>query len=160
MTDEMDIVSRYLDSPPVDLEGLIRELGVGYQTVMMPSSQSGKIEHRNGRFHITVNGADGPQRRRFTAAHELAHYLLHRDLLLERGHLDRLFDGNGGTVGSGPLSPQHEVQANRLAADLLMPANDVLATWGETKDVGAIAKRFKVSHAAAEIRLKNLRAIS
>lgn len=156
MTDEMAIVSEFLDNPPVDIEGLIHRLGIDYRVRAMPSDQSGMIQKRGDRFMITINALDGEQRQRFTAAHELAHYLLHRDLLEERGHLDRLFGPSSSDNPSSPLSPQHEVQANRLAANLLMPANDVLATWGETKSPAAVAKRFDVSQAAAEIRLKNL----
>ena len=83
--------------------------------------KSGFTEYDGWTCTIAVNSKDGPQRRRFTAAHELGHFVLHRDLLKEHRHLDRLFDEAARRNPSKPLVYSHELQANQFAARLLMP---------------------------------------
>lgn len=82
--------------------------------------------------YILVNAGDPLPRRRFTAAHELGHYMLH---FLPRLHAARdvemslVQDDKGETVreedrptSDNTLSlPEMERQANRFAAELLMP---------------------------------------
>ena len=79
MTDKIDILRRYTAQPgPVDTVGLIRALGIDYAEEPMPAGDSGRIVcDADGRCRIIVNMAERPQRKRFTAAHELAHFLLH-----------------------------------------------------------------------------------
>lgn len=82
--------------------------------------------------YILVNADDPLPRRRFTAAHELGHYLLHFLPRLEAAHDVETYlvqDDRGETVceeekrdGDKSLSlPEMERQANRFAAELLMP---------------------------------------
>lgn len=74
-------------------------------------------------------------RYRFTLAHELAHWRLHRHLYLRRA-------GERALLPSAPARADHvlrrsshtdpkEVQANRLAAALLMPREMVKRAWHE-----------------------------
>ncbi|MCT8266784.1 MULTISPECIES: ImmA/IrrE family metallo-endopeptidase [Afifella] len=154
---DLEILKHHMAHPPVQPKDIIEGLGVRFVTEDMENGASGCIQkYRDGGYRISVNAAEGPQRRRFTAAHELAHYLLHRDLLDERGHLDRLYGGAAANP-SAPLSPLHEVQANKLAAQILMPAPQIRARVGGGKpDVEALASEFDVSPAAMRIRLKTL----
>lgn len=73
-------------------------------------------------------------RYRFTLAHELGHWRLHRQLYLRRANEQMLFP----TVSSRPdhvlrsrQSDPKEVQANRFAACLLMPREIVKRAWHE-----------------------------
>jgi Zn-dependent peptidase ImmA (M78 family) len=70
-------------------------------------------------------------------------------------HTDKLFGGDQPTSASG-IKPHHEVQANRLAAQILMPAARVRERFGAGMSVEQLANHFGVSRAAMEIRLKNL----
>jgi hypothetical protein len=84
---------------------------------------------------------------RFTLAHELGHLMLH----------------NSGRLGFARHSKQaiqvHEFyedsewQADKLAAELLMPAHEILAS---KMTASQIAFTYQVSYRAAEIRLKSL----
>ena len=104
-----------------------------------------------------MNSDEGPQRRRFTAAHELGHYLLHRDLIDGRVHLDRLYSDGGHDNPYAPLSPPHEVQANQFAADLLMPASRLKEMYDPRNDnLRELAELCFVSIAAMAIRLKSI----
>ena len=88
------------------------------------------------RRQIWVNGDEGrqwPPRRRFTIAHELGHWVLHRDeqrsLFCRHGVIDppgvtpagAAGDAPGPDAARPPLDPI-EAEANAFAAALLMPA--------------------------------------
>lgn len=155
---DMTIVQEHIKRPgPVDVPSIIRALGVKYVETPMPPDASGRIDHHNGDFKITVNADQSKQRRNFTAAHELAHYLLHRDLLKEQGHLDRLFVAAPPVEGYMSFSPRHEVEANNLAAQILMPREKVTEemVW-KNYDLGEMATALGVSRAALEVRLRVL----
>ena len=102
-------------------------------------------------FRIRINRHEMAERQRFTLAHEIAHYLLHRDKI------------GGGVVDNimyrSNLSSTLEVETNKLAADLIMPRaliNKRLAELHnlDTDDkITALAERFRVSQAAMRIRL-------
>lgn len=136
-----DDVLRFLgiSRPPVDVEAIARSLGVPvYREVLTGSS--GEIHKENLSVSIKVQETEAPVRQRFTIAHELGHLLLHE---FQRAHRDLTFGG----------SPA-EAEANRFAADLLMPLwmFDAYAppARGDVKVVAAI---FQVSEQAAQLRL-------
>lgn len=88
---------------------------------------------------IALNeNACGKQRRRFTAAHELAHCVL--------GHLNN--------ANKAVFSSQQELDAERFAADLLAPLV-VLHKCGATS-AEEIARICGISYQAAKYRLKQL----
>jgi len=66
-----------------------------------------------------VSGADPVPRRRFSAAHELGHFLLHRDTM------GRFRADTDATLceADGEVADLMEREANRFAAELLMPAD-------------------------------------
>ncbi len=153
---DWDVIKRFTRFPPVDVVGAIRALGILYREEPMRPDQSGYFQNRGSFYVIGVNSNESQQRKRFTAAHELGHYVLHRDLLREGQHFDRLFTKKVGATAHGPISPYHEVQANKFAADILMPADLVKMAYRRSKDLAATASEFGVSESAMKIRLENL----
>lgn len=157
---ELSIVSHRMASAPVDLKAIFSDLGIEYQELWMEDGESGSITRNGDNFTVAVNGLESANRQRFTAAHELAHYLLHRDLMHANGskmnrHTDKLY----GAPEDNPASPftrQHEIQANRLAAQIVMPAKLVRENFAVQQDAGVLAADFGVSKAAMEIRLRTL----
>lgn len=83
----------------------------------------------------------GEGRPRFTAAHELGHFVLHQGATLQRANPHEL-----------PAFRNSESQANHFAASLLMPER--LITPGTS--VASLIKRFGVSADAAQRRLNKL----
>ena len=146
----IEIAGRFLCRSPVDLQAMARALGVDVQTIRFDEADiAGNIERVGDGYRISINDADSSRRQRFTLAHEIAHYLLHRDLIGD-GVTDR------GLYRSR-LRGAIESQANRYAASLLMPAALVRQAWaGGERDAAAIASRFNVSDATAAIRLDEL----
>jgi Zn-dependent peptidase ImmA (M78 family) len=99
---------------------------------------------------ILYNGSASPERRRFTIAHELGHFILHRNT-------QSRFNCDKDSVYAGHEKLRLiEREADDFASNLLMPG-DVLREMiaGKRVDMrvlGAIAKRFKVSFEALCIR--------
>lgn len=159
MENEMQIVARHLTSAPVNLSAIFEALGVDYREIPIATGESGWIERNGDSFEVVVNAKDPAARRRFTAAHELAHYLIHRDLM-DHGarmlrHTDRLY-GNASDNPNSPFKSLHEAQANRLAAQIIMPAQLVRENYARTPDHIKLAGEFGVSAQAMEIRVKTL----
>ena len=145
------VIADYSDSVPVDLEGLATHLGlvVSYDS-SLSSDVSGKITKSSSApsgFSITVNANDLPRRRRFTLAHEIAHYVLHRDLI------DSLVDN---AMYRSSLSTSYERQANQYAAKILLPAPAVTRAYRSCPDPRRLANMFDVSQQAMRIRLEEL----
>lgn len=94
-------------------------------------------------------------RLRFTAAHELAHWLIHQEL----------YSGSGDTAAmlksiskSSDADKYIERQADALAGALLMPINQIKRSFyrvSGTDKVSVLAEQFNVSRKAMEIRLKD-----
>jgi len=155
--DENEIIMKYALTPPVDVKKIISEIGITYVERPMPKGQSGFIEYDGWTCTIAVNSDDGPQRKRFTAAHELGHFLKHRDLLKKHRHLDRLYDEYANRNPAQPLDYQHEVQANRFAASLLMPRKTIENELDKgVNTIRELATLFDVSRMAMEYRLRTL----
>ena len=109
------------------------------------------------RREIRVSAAEGarwPRRRRFTIAHEIGHWVLHRDDIA-----DLVVTRTIGYVPSDPAkasTPEEirEREANRFAAELLMPEDRIHAAVGSHgADVVAQAERFQVSALSMAWRL-------
>jgi hypothetical protein len=151
----IETVGRFMRTAPVDVKGLATALGLKIESVILPDNVSGKIEcEKGGPCTITVNASHPRTRQRFTIAHEIAHFVLHRNLIGDGIEDDGRYRSRG-------LSDSIERQANSYAADILMPWDLVIAR----RDNGcgtpeALAKVFDVSPAVAEIRLKELVSLS
>lgn len=156
---EMSIVARHLNEAPINLEGIFADLGITYEPVWMDEA-SGSITRTGDTFTVNVNALESETRQRFTAAHELAHYLLHRDLMGDgkrmHRHVDSLYGAQGEQSGDVVFKRSHEIEANRVAAQIVMPKKLVEKEYAETADAGVLAAKFGVSKAAMEIRLKTL----
>jgi hypothetical protein len=99
---------------------------------------------------IAYNGMVSPERQRFTIAHELGHFVLHRNR-------QPSFDCDKESVYSGHETIRRiEREADDFAANLLMPG-DLLRQWTANRRIdlhvlSAIAQRFEVSFEALCIR--------
>lgn len=153
---EEEIVKGSQFEAPIDITSLANRLGIPvYETTDLPTGVSGKIERDLGGrnlsgYNIYINAADSYSRQRFTIAHEIAHYLLHREKIG-----DALSDD--GLYRSVNVSTREESAANNKAADLLMPADLVRQHLdsGLTSYVD-LASLFAVSVPAMKARLKFL----
>jgi Zn-dependent peptidase ImmA (M78 family) len=143
-----EIVAQFLDAAPVPVESIAIGLGIRIENAVL-GEISGKIERDDYGYKITINSADPYVRQRFTLAHEIGHYILHRDLIGDGIVDDAMYRSK--------LDSYLETQANQYAAFVLMPPALFKNFAGELQNNPVdLAKIFNVSRQAAEFRLKNL----
>ena len=65
---------------PVNVHLIAEKLGIKLKIAFLAKGISGMLEKLGESFLITLNETDSFTRQRFTLAHELGHYMLHRDL--------------------------------------------------------------------------------
>lgn len=146
-----ELIISHQQSFPVPVGSIAKEFGLIVKSSSMPAGISGEIKETNKVVTIKVNRHDVKARQRFTLAHEIAHYLLHRHLLSDGITDDILYRSS--------LSDVIEAQANRLAADIVMPISlirDSLAKHADLKEeqrYEAIAEEAQISTIALKIRL-------
>lgn len=143
-----EIVAQYLGTAPVNVERLASALGLRIMQDFL-GDYSGKIERDPLGFKVTVNATDSHVRQRFTIAHEIGHYVLHRDLIGDGITDDAMYRSRLGGF--------YETQANQYAAYILMPPGLFRQKYREgARTPEALATLFDVSSQAAEYRIKNL----
>lgn len=137
------------DGVQLNIEQLIdlkEDISIEY--VPLDASISGRLYRRDGRWIISVNKEHHVNRQRFTLAHELAHYVLHKSE--SESFTDTVFF-RGASVNN------FEYAANEFAAKLLMPENKVReVVRSGTNNIKALAESFGVSVAAMLYRVKQL----
>lgn len=145
-----DAQTRY----PVDVEGLAKALGIKVRLFRMPSDVSGAlICDEDGSYRIHVNSEHPLTRRRFTIAHELGHYVLHRALIGRGVNDNRAYRTTKGEYYNPEIGPKQETEANRFAASLLMPQELIDRLQEHGMGVDAMARALEVSNHAMHIRL-------
>jgi Zn-dependent peptidase ImmA (M78 family) len=151
---------------PVPVEKIARALGIDIKLDEVDDNLSGFLvrDEKGKKTVIGANKSHHPNRRRFTIAHELGHYLLHKGQLV---HLDEnrvAFTVNLRNSESAKGEDPEEREANLFAAELLMPAKflkrdlygqDLDLLEGNDALVG-LADKYKVSVQALTFRLANL----
>ncbi|MET3645951.1 ImmA/IrrE family metallo-endopeptidase [Phyllobacterium ifriqiyense] len=150
---DREIIDKYIKEIPVRLGALAEELGLSVTVGTLMSGISGEIRpdrETDGKYIIRVNRHETKERQRFTLAHEIGHFLLHKD---------KIGDGiSDDVLYRSELSNSLEAEANRIAADILMPRQvieKILSLNNKLDDdqIKDLARKFKVSPAAMEIRL-------
>ena len=153
-----EIVERYWNRAPVDIEAIIRDAGLLYREQSLGPTESGLIETWGDSYRIVVNCDHPYVRRRFTAAHELGHYVYHRDLI-GGGISDAAYrSGDSGRYHNSKIRQPHETQANQFAATVLMPI-DLIRRLQHERNLSLpdrlpeMARELEVSEQALRIRL-------
>lgn len=148
----VEVISAYQKAAPVDVHAIARALGIDVVIDRaLPDDISGKIEAigSTGRYRVTVNGKHSPTRQRFTIAHEIAHYVLHRSLIGDGIVDDAMYRSKQGN--------EIERQANSYAATILMPAPLVREKYrAGVTSYAEMANIFDVSSEVARIRMREL----
>lgn len=134
---------------PIRVLDAAEMLGLEVVEELMDDDISGYLEFKNGRWIVGVNALHHKNRQRFTIAHEIAHYVLHRD----RGtnFVDQTFARREGG------RTQMESEADMFAAELLMPAAHLRKQIdGGVTSLEELADVFQVSTLAMRYRVRNL----
>jgi Zn-dependent peptidase ImmA (M78 family) len=152
----LEIAKRYWPQVPVRVFELATELGLG--PVFDPAlgeMVSGMIQRRpDGDFEIVVNARHHVNRQRFTVAHEIGHFIFHRDRL-HAGTSDTLaYRTDQRIFPNSLIGPEQERQANNFAANLLIPNTHLQAAQAAGfTDPSDLAQKYEVSLGAMKIKL-------
>jgi Zn-dependent peptidase ImmA (M78 family) len=144
--------------PPVPVEKIAAHLGIVIRYSPTKDDLSGALIRNSNEVVIGVNSAHHEHRQRFTIAHEIGHFLLHEGMQL---HVDQDFRINLRDSRSSTAEDVEEIDANRFAAQLLMPFQFI---WKDARRlspseadlVKALAPKYVVSPRAMELRLRSL----
>lgn len=148
---------------PVNLKSVAESLALRVMDKPLEEEFSGFLAVQEKT--IVINSQHPPVRRRFTVAHEIGHYVLHRKkkpdspVFIDHAVYFRRSEG-----GSDLVNHQMEMEANAFAAGLLMPQillEEYLekhpdVDLGQTAGIKLLADEFEVSRPAMEYRLRNL----
>lgn len=147
----MEVILKNQKSLPIDLLSIANDFKINIYKAKDESNISGKIVKDSGLggesgFAIFVNAKDSIVRQRFTIAHEIAHFILHKDAIGD-GIVDDALYRSG-------LSNKQEAEANKLAAEILMPWHLINKVMSEKiNTIKELATIFHVSESAMSIRL-------
>ncbi|WP_429216681.1 ImmA/IrrE family metallo-endopeptidase [Aeromonas veronii] len=143
---------------PVDPIAIAKRMGLQVFDAALPPGVSGAIMKRSGEpAAIYLDQSDSRQRRRFTCAHELGHYVDHLNKArVNSVDMDsyQFIDYRNGISSAG--IDASERFANQFAACLLMPAGRVQANACSGWSLWQQASYFDVSAEAMHYRLMNL----
>lgn len=116
----IEIVSSFISCrSPANVEGICEQLGITIKD-NRPLDKDGYLVCQNGKKIILVNSQiTNRHRKRFVIAHELGHFLLHRDKLYS---CDCISDSTQQNVNS----PVQEKEANTFANELLIPRDELI----------------------------------
>ena len=151
-----------VNSAPVLVEQVAEHLGVEIELADLGEDCSAVLVRNGDRAIVGVNKEHHLNRRRFSIAHEIGHFVLHRgDTYVDKGYRVHFRD-----LESGSATKREEMEANAFAAALLMPAEWVRHAFNQqpfdlNEDGGLenLARKFKVSAQAMAYRLINLEMI-
>ena len=153
LPEQLSILQEFTEEIPVRVGSLAKALGLKVVVAALPMNISGMIkpDDEGDSFVIKVNRFEPKVRQRFTIAHEIAHFLLHRDRI-KAGVVDSI-------LYRSKLSSRIEAEANRLAADIVMPRKKIREIAGlDDSKIGSqiienLSEQFEVSKQAMEIRV-------
>ena len=155
-----------ISKAPIPIEKIALKLNLAVTPTDLGPGISGALVITDGKASIGINPNESKVRRRFTIAHELGHYILHKsanNLFVEKRFFFRDEESSLG-------EEKKEREANDFAAALLMPAdllkieidsvNNSTSIENDEDLVSHLAKLFDVSEMAMTYRLMNLNYIS
>ncbi|HFK5574950.1 hypothetical protein BAS06_02955 [Elizabethkingia miricola] len=147
---------------PINIEALITKETINKVIHPFDDDIAGVliIDDKNNKVTIGINQKSSHERKNFTMAHELGHYILHNDR--SNMFLDKVFYRKK-SEGYTTKEEKIEKEANYFAANILMPENLVFQEIEkldmdlyEDSSIKKLAQTFNVSSSAMSFRLINL----
>ena len=147
---------------PIPIKMIAKKQGLQLKPYKFEGEVSGMLLIKNNIATIGYNPLESDVRQRFTIAHELGHYLLHKS----QGELfvDKKFKAHYRDKTSATGEIKTEMQANAFAATILMPEKMIKEELAKSdydftdeSQFEKLANKFNVSTLAMTYRLANLR---
>ena len=150
---------------PIPIHLVAQRLGLVLEAVSLGDDVSGVLVIDGKHGVIGFNSGHSAARQRFTIAHEIGHYVLHRSdasLFIDQRYFAAFRDRHS-SLGED----SREKEANSFAASLLMPWNVLIREidsrhfdLGDEEGLRDLAAAFQVSVQAMAYRLTNLGVLS
>ena len=150
-----------MSQAPIDVEAVAIRIGAIVTYEAFTEDLSGVLVKEKARTVIGVNSFHPKTRQRFTIAHEIGHLVLQHkgEIFVDQTVVKR-------DARSSQAVDRQEIDANRFAAELLMPEplvkeavhrrQERKADISSTQIIDELAAEFQVSAQAMEYRLTNL----
>jgi Zn-dependent peptidase ImmA (M78 family) len=154
-------------TPPVNLMALAGRLRIEvYLSGSMADEESGVIRYESSsqKYKVYVNEKHSAKRKRFTLAHEIAHFVCDQDYLEQNGEIveskkyarqDAFLNRASGLASNSDMV-WRDIRANKFAAELLMPSCSFIEMWKKYETIEELAEKFNVSLHAAKVRTETL----
>ena len=151
-----------VSKPPVPVDAIAESLGATVRYSPFRGELAGMLirDDDGSRIVIGVNSLNHVNRQRFTVAHECGHLLLHKG---KPAYIDRSFRINRRDGVSSQATNVEEIEANRFAAELLMPydmiMDDLIEYQPDIEDedeLRELADRYAVSLQAFTFRIRSV----
>ena len=135
------LINKYkLKEPPISVVDIAKNLGINVVPYDLGDGVSGILVVEANKATIGYSKSDSKARQRFTIAHELGHFVLHQNSII-----DRTVETKHFTVWN---KATEEAEANYFAAELLMPEFLFKPRCKGIPSIGfldKLAKEFKTS---------------
>ncbi len=146
---------------PIQIDLIAERRGVNIQKYDLGKDVAGVLVIEKGVATIGVNKSNPPVRQRFTIAHELAHFELHRqtgDLFIDKEY--KIYFRDTKSASGEDIK---EMEANAFAAAILMPKEKLVEEINKNKfdltddaAIKTLADIFGVSSISMTFRISNL----
>jgi len=138
-----------ITAPPVDLLTILRTYGINYEEMEdFPETVDALIIEDGTSVYAAVNARQHPHRQRFSLAHELGHYFLHREG--NRAESVTIDTPPSEESEIGTKDPA-ETEADLFAGELLVPLE--MLRPNVHKGIPELAKIFLVSEQVIAIAI-------
>ncbi|MBL7472224.1 ImmA/IrrE family metallo-endopeptidase [Robertkochia sediminum] len=146
------------DPKDVSIEDIIYALNIPLKYSNLTNCD-GRIIHNSGKSLIVVNeNIKFDTRRNFTLAHELGHYLMHRNELIQ--HVDDSASLAWYDTQNRTKISQQEIEANTFAAEILLPSHlfkkEVFKQPFDPSLIRDISDKYNVSRSSVIYRFLEL----
>lgn len=161
--EQLALVDRYIPVPVIEIansNGLdVREFDFEGDNIKNVSGVL--LKDDDEKWNIIFNSRDIVTRQRFTIAHELGHFLLHKENAEQDSFIEDSFENieifyRSAVNYQNATRRNAEIEANVFAANLLMPQQELEIAFKYNRSIGLMADRFFVSEVAMAFRLRNL----
>lgn len=150
---------------PIDVFKIIEDEGINLSYEILDDDWSGFCMRNPKESRVVLNKKHHINRQRFTASHELGHLILHCSHGKEEVFVDKTVAYNRDQASSsGEI--KREIEANKFAAELLMPESFIIKDLKDKKDsisyedIEDLALKYEVSERAMSIRIERLTKIT
>jgi Zn-dependent peptidase ImmA (M78 family) len=157
---DLSWISEAQKEDKADLVELAHNLGIAVVHGMLTQEMTGMLQFEDERWTIIVNQGDSETRKRFTIAHEIGHYIMHRDLVRNRTGYGVLTDNHKyhqiPQFENHRITSDHEHQATWVAINLLMHEDKIRRMHSEGLSIFQIGNLTGCSPKAISLRLGHL----